>query len=274
MASDRPRPAHPWFAPAAPRVIAHRGLIHADGVLENTRAAFAAAVEAGAGYLESDCHLTADGVCVLAHDEDLSRLVGDPRRIDAMTLSQWKAALRDTGEALTLDEALKEFPTARFTLDVKVPAVAPAVGIAIADHAERVLVSSFSDRRRRDALAAARRAGARQRPATSAGQGAVAAAVAATRVRSLPLLRRALRGIDALQVPESHAGIPIVTPALISDAHAVGVEVHVWTVNDPDRIRALLADGVDGIVTDRADLALEVVRARLERRADTSPSSC
>ena len=47
---------------------------------------------------------------------------------------------------------------------------------------------------------------------------------------------------------------------MIDRLHAAGVEVHIWTINDPIRMRELLDLGVDGLVTDRADLALEVVR--------------
>ena len=65
--------------------------------------------------------------------------------------------------------------------------------------------------------------------------------------------RRALAGIDALQVPERQGRLRIVTPRLIAAAHRHDVEVHVWTVNDPADMRRLVAMGVDGIVTDRAD---------------------
>ena len=50
------------------------------------------------------------------------------------------------------------------------------------------------------------------------------------------------------------------TPRLIAAAHSHGVEIHVWTVNDVERMRELIAMGVDGIVTDRADLAIAALR--------------
>ena len=62
-----------------------------------------------------------------------------------------------------------------------------------------------------------------------------------------------------MQVPEKAAGIAATHPAVIRAFHAAGVEVHVWTINDPGRMRELLALGVDGIITDRADVALAVV---------------
>ena len=58
---------------------------------------------------------------------------------------------------------------------------------------------------------------------------------------------------------QSAGDMRVLTPRLISAAHRHGVEVHVWTVNDPDEMRRLVALGVDGIVTDRADVALEVL---------------
>jgi glycerophosphoryl diester phosphodiesterase len=72
-------------------------------------------------------------------------------------------------------------------------------------------------------------------------------------------MRRALAGVDALQVPERHGRLRIVSPRLIEAAHRHDVEVHVWTVNEAADMRRLLAMGVDGLVTDRADLALSIV---------------
>ncbi|MGB4778305.1 glycerophosphodiester phosphodiesterase family protein, partial [Microbacterium sp.] len=85
--------------------------------------------------------------------------------------------------------------------------------------------------------------------------------LAAVATGSAALARRALRGIDALQVPERHGALRIVTPRLLRAAHAAGVEVHVWTVNDPAEMVRLLQLGVDGLVTDRTDLALRAVAA-------------
>ena len=83
--------------------------------------------------------------------------------------------------------------------------------------------------------------------------------LAAASARSDRLLARALAGVDALQVPERQGRLRVVTPRLIAAAHRHGVEVHVWTVNDPEEMRRLVEMGVDGIVTDRADVALEVL---------------
>lgn len=210
--------------------------------------------------MESDCHLTADGQVVLFHDDDLSRVAGDPRPVAAVTLAELERVMETRGGLLSLPSALDAFPTLRFNLDVKAPAAAEPVGRAIAREAERVLLTSFSDRRRAAALAAARAAGGD--PATSAGSTAIARILAAVASRSPLLVRRALAGIDALQVPERHGGVRIVTRRFVDAVHRAGVEVHVWTVNTAEDMARLLDLGVDGLVTDRADIALRVVSAR------------
>lgn len=257
-----PAARHPYFDPAAPRVLAHRGLVPpgAEGIVENTLGAFAAAHAAGAAYVESDCHLTADGVVVLFHDDDLERVTGDPRPVAGVRHAELAEIMSDRGGLLTAAEALDAFPTLRFNLDVKADAAALPLGHLIAPHAARVLVTSFSDRRRRIAVEASARKGGI--PATSAGQTTIVRALAAAATGSGAVARRTLRGVDALQVPERHGRVRVVTQRLVRVAHAAGVEVHVWTVNDRPTMERLLELGVDGLVTDRADLALSVVAAR------------
>lgn len=263
--SDPSPAAHPWFtATGTPRVLAHRGLVSADaardGVTENSFAAVAAAHAAGVGYVESDCHLTADGVVVLFHDDDLSRVTGDPRRIADVRVRELEALMSDRGGLLTLPQALEAFPDLRWNLDVKATAAATPVGIGVARDTERVLITSFSDDRRREALAAATRLGA-VRPATSAGRSTIVRLLAAVASGSSALVARVLSGIDAVQIPERHAGVAVLSDRLLRLTAAAGVEVHVWTVNDPSTMRNLVRRGVQGIVTDRADDALRALDA-------------
>lgn len=247
---------HPYFEAAPhPRVLAHRGLSIAAGVEENSVAAVAAAREAGAHYVESDCHLTRDGEVVLFHDSDLRRVTGDPRPVSDVTTAELADLMEPIGGLLTLRAALADFPDVRFNLDVKAAGAAADVGTVVAPHAERVLLTSFSDTRRRAALAAAAESSP-LRPATSAGRQTMTRLLAGLAVRSESMVARALDGIDALQVPERQGSLRIVSPRLIAAAHRHGVEVHVWTVNSPADMRRLVDLGVDGIVTDRADLAL------------------
>ncbi|HSL38189.1 MAG TPA: glycerophosphodiester phosphodiesterase family protein, partial [Arthrobacter sp.] len=70
------------------------------------------------------------------------------------------------------------------------------------------------------------------------------------------------RGVDALQVPVRYGAVTVVTPDFVRRAHRHGLQVHVWTVNDPAEMHRLLDLGVDGIVTDRADLLKEVLQER------------
>ncbi len=253
---------HPWFAGAAPRVLAHRGFVprDADGIVENSLAAIAAAHAVGAAYVESDCHLTADGTVVLFHDDNLARVTGDPRPVAQVRLRELESIMAARGGLATLSGALDAFPTLRFNIDVKAAAAAPAAGLSVAPFADRVLLTSFSDARRRRALAAAHAAGGV--PATSAGAGVFARVVAAVATGSPALVRRALDGVDALQIPERHRGVRTLSTRLLRAVQRHGVEVHVWTVNDALDMDRLLDLGVDGLVSDRADLALAAVARR------------
>ena len=224
---------------------------------ENTAAAFAAAHAAGAEYIETDCRVTADGDVVLFHDDTLQRLTGDDRAVTTVRTRELESLFAEHGGLLSVADALDAFPDVRFNIDVKTPAAADPLGPVVAPHAHRVLVTSFSDRTRLAALDSTERAGAEIRPATSGGRSVIA------RLRALSALRlspaRALRAIDAVQIPESHSGIRLFTPSLVRAAHRQDVEVHVWTVNDAADMIRLVEAGADGIVTDRADAALRAL---------------
>ncbi|MFK0401201.1 glycerophosphodiester phosphodiesterase family protein [Microbacterium sp. NPDC090225] len=253
---------HPYFAKARhPRVLAHRGLVTAagedSGVWENTAAAFAAAHAAGVEYVETDCQVTADGDVVLFHDATLQRLTGDRRAVREVRTRELVRLFADHGGLLTVAEALDLFPTVRFNIDVKTAAAAEPLGPILAEHTHRTLVTSFSDAHRRATVAAVLRAGAALRPATSCGSRTIAAVRALSALHLSPA--RALRDIDALQIPERQGPLAVLSPGLLRAARAQGVEVHVWTVNDPEEMRRLVALGVDGIVSDRADLALDTL---------------
>lgn len=256
---------HPYFTKTRhPRVLAHRGLVTAagedSGVWENSAAAFAAAHAAGAEYVETDCQVTADGDVVLFHDATLERLVGDPRAVREVRTRELRAVFADHGGLLTVAEALSSFPDVRFNIDVKTSAAVEPLGPILAEHTHRVLVTSFSDANRRATLASVLRAGAEIRPATSGGSRTIAALRALSALRLSPV--HVLREVDALQIPERYGALRVLTPALLRAAHRQGAEVHVWTVNDPETMRRLVEVGVDGIVSDRADVALKTLSPR------------
>jgi glycerophosphoryl diester phosphodiesterase len=243
-----------YLTPAPPRVLAHRGL--ALEAPENTMRAFIAALDAGATFLETDVHATADGVAVIAHDPSLDRVAGRDIVIE-QTLWQDLSEI-DLGQSEGvpgLREALLALPDARWNIDLKSDAaVVPAVRAVVeAKAASRVLLTSFSERRRRQALALL------PEVATSASQPMVVRALAAQRLGLQRALARVLEPVEALQVPRRHRGIEILTERSIAAFRAAGVEVHAWTINDPAEMQELLAMGVDGIVTDRCDLALPLL---------------
>ncbi len=238
----------------------------ARGILENTRAAFAAALAAGAGFVESDCHLTSDGRVVLFHDSDLTRLFGDVRQVNQVPYAELSGMMTERGGLIALDDALIEFPEAHFNIDMKSVEVAEAAGTVIGSVApHRALITSFSETARVRALAAAATAtgaAAGRRPATSASRAGIVRLLLALAMRSRKLVERALSDVDALQIPERYGLVQVLSPRLLDAAHAHGVEVHVWTVNEAANMRRLVALGVDGIVTDRTDLAVQVLRSQ------------
>jgi glycerophosphoryl diester phosphodiesterase len=244
-----------WFDPPTPRVLAHRGL--AVDAPENTVLAFERAVRAGADYVETDVHLSADGVAVLAHDPTLKRVAnGRVERVADLGVHDLRRVDLGAGQGFaTLDEVLHAFPLTRFNIDVKTDAAVDATVDVVrrAGAADRVLLTAFSDARRR------RLAAMVPGVATSAGRVSVLRARAASVSRNAPLLRRGIAGAHALQIPERVGRVRLLTPRLVDTAHAAGIEVHVWTVNEEADMRRLLALGVDGIVTDRADVALRVI---------------
>jgi glycerophosphoryl diester phosphodiesterase len=236
-------------------VFAHRGL--AVDAPENTLLAFARAVAAGAEYIETDVHASSDGVAVVAHDPDLSRVAGVKRAVESLSMNELRRIDLGFDQVFcSLAEALDTFADTRLNIDIKVEAaIAPTIeAIRRANATSRVLVTSVSDKRRLAAV--------RELPgvATSASARTFATALVAARSGAARVTERALRGVSAVQVPERALGISVTTRRMIDRLHAAGVEVHIWTINDPIRMRELLDLGVDGLVTDRADLALEVVR--------------
>lgn len=241
----------------APRAFAHRGWHIGDlEGCENSLAAFRRAAAEGFGYLETDVHVTADGVLVAFHDESLDR-VTDARGLIAELpyRAVRKARIRGREPIPTLAEVLEACPTARINVDAKSDgAVQPLLDLlrdARAD--DRVCVGSFADRR----LAAVRGARA-PGPATSLAPREVRTLVALSKVW-LPMRRTPA---IAAQVPVRHGRIRVVTPRLVRTAHRAGIEVHVWTVDDPVAMGQLLDVGVDGIMTDRPDVLREVLDRR------------
>lgn len=229
-------------------------------------AAFRAAVGLGYRYLETDVHTTSDGVLLLFHDETLDRVTDGRGRISELTAAEVAKARIGGREAVPLfDELVLAFPEARLNLDVKDWDSVHSLSAAIESHGvhDRVLVASFSDRRRRAVLKLLSR-----RTASSAGMVSNALFVALGPLLPVAwlgrVLRSVLRDVDALQVPVRYGLVRVVTPGFVRRAHALGLFVHVWTINEPAEMHRLLDLGVDGIFTDRADLLKKVLQDRGE----------
>lgn len=240
---------HPFFAGSTPRVFAHRGL-HRD-VPENSASAFRAAVDAGVSFIETDVVGSKDGVAIISHDTSLDRVSNRSGRVGGLTAAEL-AEVDLGGEGfISLAQALEQFPDTRFNIDVKDAAAINGVVSAVHDAGavDRVLLTSFS--------AVRRRAVTRRMPTVASSPSATEflALASAIRMGLTPPLPR----VHALQIPEKANGVALVTEQLVDRYHRLGLEVHVWTVNDEATMRRLLSMGVDGIVTDRADIALGVV---------------
>ncbi|MFE9042285.1 glycerophosphodiester phosphodiesterase [Streptomyces sp. NPDC012421] len=248
------RVRHPYLDHPLPLPFAHRGGT-ADG-LENTAAAFRRAAAAGYRYFETDVHTTADGVLVAFHDATLDRVTDAGGLIRDLPWAAVREARVAGKEPLPLfEDLLQEFPEARWNVDLKAEsALVPLIDlVARTDSWDRVLVSSFTEAR----IARAQRL-AGPRLATSYG----VTGVAALRMRSLGVPAPLRAGAVAAQVPETQGGIRVVDRRFVRAAHARGLQVHVWTVNDPERMESLLDLGVDGIMTDHLETLREVLTAR------------
>ena len=242
--------------------LAHRGA----SILapENTLEAFRMAVEAGAGGLELDVHLTRDGHVVVIHDATVDRTTSGTGAVAEMTLDELRGLDAGHGrkygdlQVPTLAEVLEEFPGVPINIDIKASysGVEEAVlGVLRAAGAEgRVLVASTPH----GIISRFRRLSG-GRVATGASKWEIAVFYILSRLHLERLIRPAY---DALQVPLRHRGIPLVTRRFVEAAHSRGVRVDVWIINQPDEMRRLLDLGADVIMTDRPETLAGVLRER------------
>ena len=255
------------FDGRAPRLFGHRG---AAGVApENTLPSFRRAQEAGADVFELDVHATRDGEVVVLHDPTLDRTTDGLGPVAALTFAE--LARLDAGHRFTADggrtfpfrgqgirvprlaELLAAFPDAPLNIEIKCEGAAvldEVVAMARAARSRIVLAAEH------DVIMRAIRLAAPDLP-TSCATGEVAAFIGALQSGAAPTLPD---GAVALQIPPTFGDVTLVDAASVAAAHALGAEVHVWTINDPDEARRLLALGCDGIVTD----VPHVMRAHLD----------
>ena len=243
-----------------PLVFAHRG--GAAHRPENTIAAFDHGLALGADGLELDVHLSRDGIVVVHHDATLDRTTNARGRLAALTadeLSRVDAAARYDdlrGQGIggpTLREVLRRYREARLIIELKLNepelAVRAIDEVKAADAVARVSLGAY---------------GTRVLRAVRACEPAIATGASREEIRMAlyrswcrwPMRRPPYR---ELQVPETSGATRVVSPRFVRDAHASGTPVYVWTVNEEADMRRLLEWGVDGLITDRPDVAAAVV---------------
>ena len=249
----------PYYQPPAPGPLgfSHRGFN--PGGLENTMASFEAAAELGFGYLETDVRTTSDGVLMAFHDETLDRVTDAEGPLSARSRRELSGVRVGGTEPIpTFEELLVRWPRMRLNVDIKDAAGAAALAALIEKHGahDRVLVTSFSDRRRLQCLRKL------NRPAASSA-GSLGTALLLL-LSPLGLGRAVARvgRFQCVQVPLRFGFLPVVTSAFLRRCHRAGVQVHVWTINEKALMEELLDLGVDGLVSDRADDLAAVLTSR------------
>src|SRR5208283_3541000 len=261
-----------FFAPAAPRVFGHRG--SAGTHPENTIESFAAAVAAGVQYLEFDLHMARDGEIVVSHDEHLERNCGRPGVICEMTYAELATA--DAGRMFTLDgktfpfrdkgiriprlrDVLAAFPQLRMIIEIK--QVAPSLVAPMLDLVDRAGL-------RRNIFVASEHQPPLDEIRKLAPEIPTNFSYFETGEFFQAMVSRDLYRPpgDALQVPREYESWQIITPDSVEFAHRIGLEVHVWTVNEAEEMEELLDMGVDGLISDYPRRLLDVIRRRAAAR--------
>jgi glycerophosphoryl diester phosphodiesterase len=248
----------PFLEHPGPLAFAHRG--GAGDWPENTLPAFENAVALGYHHVETDVHVTADGVLLAFHDDRLDRVTDRTGAIIDLPWREVAAARVDGLEPIpTLEELLGTWPELRVNIDPKAdPSVEPLVDVIERTGAvDRVCVGSFSDRRIDQAR---RRLGPRL--CTSPGPRGVARLRAAATARFAPRPTRLAARHGCVQVPVRGGGLTIVEPRFIDLCRDLDLQVHVWTIDDPDEMHRLLDLGVDGLMTDRPKVLKQVLQDR------------
>jgi len=263
-ASSMPRP---YFGPTTPIAFAHRG--GAKRWPENTLLAFRNAADLGYTHIETDIHETSDGHIVCFHDPTLERTTNGHGNLRDYTLAELRQldaghnfvedrtySFRGAGARIpTLEEALELGPQLHYNLEIKPndPTLPRRVWEFIEHHGihDRVLVASEHDE-----MTEGFRKHSRGRVATSPGR---KGALEFWGRVLLGAWKHAMFSFDALQIPRTVRGMNVITPRFVEAAHHHGIQVHVWTIDDPSEMDELLGVGVDAIMTDLPDVLLDVL---------------
>lgn len=268
--TSKPAADHPYYSADSdhPLVIAHQG---GDGLWPgDTMFAFQNAADMGVDVLEMDAHITKDGVLVLMHDETVDRTTDGTGEIESMTLDEIKqldagydwtpdegATFPFRGQGVTvptLEEVFQAFPNMRMTIEIKKTNVSISKPFCnlIRKHTmqDKVLIASFHDDRLKEFRAEC------PEVATSSAKNETTVFVLLTK----PFLGGFYSPkFFSLQVPEESSGITVMTPAFVNAAHERNIAVEPWTINDEETMKKFITWGVDGIITDRPDLMLQIL---------------
>lgn len=249
---------HPYFGTPTPLPLAHRGgaLYGPNLGIENSLAAFQNAADLGFRYMETDVHCSADGVLYAFHDDTLERLTGNPAAIANLNSADIDDVRLGGREAIPrMQDLFETLPDVRFNIDIKADGALDAT-LALVRRlgaVDRVCFASFSHERLQKIRAAMPEAASSFSPKE----------VARLKFGFGPLQAYGVaRGGMCVQVPHRHGPITVVTRRFIERAHRLGLQVHVWTIDDADEMRYLLDLGVDGLVSDRIDVLKDVLMAR------------
>jgi glycerophosphoryl diester phosphodiesterase len=220
--------------------------------------AFQHAVDLGYRYLETDAHVTADGVLVAFHDAHLDRVTDRTGAIAELPWADVRLARVDGREPIPrLEDLLTAWPDVRINIDPKHDAVAEPMAEAILRTAsiDRVCVGAFSDKRI-----------ARVKRLTGAGLCTAMGPREVARLVSTSLGGPGGGRITSpcAQVPTAQGPVPLVTRRFVETAHRLGVQVHVWTIDDRAEMERLLDLGVDGVMTDRPQVLKDLLVERGE----------
>lgn len=251
-----------------PLVIAHRG---GRGLWpENTLFAFERAAALGVDMLEMDLHLSQDAKLVVIHDDTLERTTNGQGAVAHYTLAELQALdagytwTADGGQSYpyrgqgtriaALEEVFERFPLIPKALEIKVPDVGMEAMLcemlAAYDQLDRVIVGSFHERslKRFRHLC--------PEVATSGSSASVRLLLALNWLGLSDLLSPSY---PVLQISQRHSGLNLATPRLVRNAQARGLHVQVWTINEQPDMRLLLEMGVNGLITDYPDRALQLL---------------
>lgn len=213
----------------------HRGF---PGI-ENTKRAFADAYAQGVRYFETDIHATLDGVLVLAHDQNTSRLIGISLEIPEVIFSELVRLTKGHFNWYKLEDLLRDFPDVQISIDIKhEAALKPLIEMLAKRDLKNLVIGSFSHKR----ITNFRGALPRYR----------------TALTPLEILRlkfgfhKGLGGAAELfaMVPIKHLGLKIISKKFIRRCNNLGIPVHVWTVNSVAQANQLVKLGAAGVVTD------------------------